>query len=341
MMKNIIQFVTNNAKVRIIIIGDIILDEYIFVQPKGRAVKDPILSVEYQYSEKYAGGVLAVSNHVSDFVNTARLITLIGDKDNEINFVKKALHQKIELSYLKKKDTYTTLKRRYIDFYRNNKLFKIEYINDKPIEKYLTEQYITNLHVNLLKSDLVLVADFGHGFLNQEIMEVIQDKAKFLCLNVQSNSANLGYNYVTQYKRADYICMNEQEIRLPLHMRFEPIEEVILEFHKRFKFDRFLVTLGKQGVKYFSNGKIYSSPAIITKSVDTVGAGDAVFAITSLFVYAEAPDEMIPFIANCAGAIKSQIMGNKEYITKEKLLKFIEENQDAMAKVQVTDHPAS
>ena len=55
-----------------------------------------------------------------------------------------------------------------------------------------------------------------------------------------------------------------------------------------------------------------------------MGAGDAVFSITSLFAYRGMPNELIPFMANCIGGIEVNILGNKESVTKEKLFTFIE-----------------
>ena len=69
------------SSLRVLVIGDTIIDHYLFVEPKGRAIKDPILSVEYKSREIYAGGVLAVANHISDYIGEVKLVTLIGDEN--------------------------------------------------------------------------------------------------------------------------------------------------------------------------------------------------------------------------------------------------------------------
>ena len=56
---------------------------------------------------------------------------------------------------------------------------------------------------------------------------------------------------------------------------------------------------------------------------DTIGAGDALFAITSLLAYTKTNNELLPFLGNCAGGIATNTMGNKESVTKEKLLNFV------------------
>ena len=324
-LKEITKYLEKLTKLNVLVIGDAILDHYIFVTPKGRAIKDPILSVEYGEEEIYAGGVFAVANHLSDFVNNIKLITIVGDKEPKLDFINNSLKKNINIKTFTKKKSHTTVKKRYVDIYRNHKLFKIEYMNDKPISEKLTKEIVVYLNKEISKFDIVIVTDFGHGFINNEIRDVLENKSKFLSINVQSNSANMGYNYINHYKKVDFISLSEDEVRLPLMKRFEKIDTVIKEFNKDLGYKRFLVTLGKEGSILFQNKKLYKSPSLIEVVVDTVGAGDAAFSLSSLFVYAKADGKLVPFIANCAGGIKSKYMGNKESVSKEKLLNFINE----------------
>jgi bifunctional ADP-heptose synthase (sugar kinase/adenylyltransferase) len=75
----------------------------------------------------------------------------------------------------------------------------------------------------------------------------------------------------------------------------------------------------------FNKGEISKAPILIDTVKDTVGAGDALFAITSLFVYGKANNDLLPFVANCAGGIAANIIGNKESVTRDKLESFIKE----------------
>lgn len=307
----------------VLVIGDSIIDHYLFVWPKGRAIKDPILSTEFISEEKYVGGVLAAANHLGSYVNKINLVTLLGDQNSQSEFINKSLSENVELKAFVKENSPTTIKKRYIDYHRKNKLFKVEYMNDKPISEILSNEIVNYLSTELPKYDLVITTDFGHGFINNSIRNVLEKESNFLSIDVQSNSANMGYNYINYYKKPDFIVMNEEELRLPLMMRFEGIDEVINKFYEKFKYKKFLVTRSKKGCIFFNQGKKYNAPILTNNVVDTVGAGDAVFAITSLFVYSNSKNELIPFVANSAGGLEVNIMGNKEFITKDKLLNFI------------------
>lgn len=316
--------------IKVLCIGDTVIDRYTFVDPKGRALKDPILSSRFEGEEDYAGGVLAVVNHISSYIDKINLVTLIGDKNSELEFIKGALSKNIESRFFVKENSFTIIKKRYIDNYRKNKLFKVEYMNDAPISENLSEKITNYLSEELPNYDLVMVLDYDHGFINKEIRRIIQEKSKFLSINSQINSANLGYNYVNNYEEADFITLNELEMRLPMRMQFEDTEKLIDKFYETFRYPRFLVTTGKKGCTFFNNGKRYSSPILTDKVVDTVGAGDSIFAITSPLVFLDFNNEQIPFIANCAGGVDANILGNKEYVDKKKLLNFIQRIYDGM-----------
>ena len=242
----------SSKNLKALIIGDSIIDQYVFVLPKARAMKDPILSTHFKKEEDYAGGVLATANHLSSYVNQIKLVTLVGDQNPKLDFIKNSLSKNIELEAFIKKNSPTTTKRRYMNIAKNNKLFKVDFMNDKPISENLSEKIVNYLSNELPKYDLVVVSDFGHGFINNPIRDTLEKKSSVLSANVQSNSSNLGYNYINHYKNLDFIVINEDELRLPLMMRFEDIEETIFKFHERFKFEKFLVTMGKEGCLFFN-----------------------------------------------------------------------------------------
>lgn len=323
-MQKVVSATEHLQNLKVLVIGDVILDKYVFVQPKGRAVKDPILSVGYERHETYAGGVLAVANHISSFVKRLHVVTVLGDTERQEGFVRKSQQENATMKIFTKEQAHTTMKKRFLDSYRNTKLFKIEYMEDRPLNEDLTKEVLEYLEAVLPEYDMVIVSDFGHGFINGPIRRLLEDQAKFLAVNAQSNSANMGYNYANHYKRADFLALDEQEVRLPCMMRFEPLEEVVHEFSKRFTFPKFLITRGKSGALYYEEGEIFNADARTTSVTDTVGAGDAAFAIASLYVAAGLTGELVPLVANCAGGLKVKYMGNKDFIHKQDFVTMLE-----------------
>ena len=291
--------------------------------PKGRAIKDPILSLDFVKSEKYSGGSLAIANHVSEFVDELNLITVLGDQNREEQFVTDSLNKNIKTKFFTKKGSPTTNKKRFIDHIRNGKLFKVEYINDKPIDRKTEDEIINHLKEELPKYDLVVLADFGHGFISENIIKTLEEYSKFLAANVQTNSANLGFNYITKYNKLDYLTTNEYEIRLVLSDRFGDVADITKQLVEKTKFNNVLLTRGKIGCLYVKDGNQFPGPSLTKDIKDVVGAGDAVFAVTSLLSHSGVDGELLTFIANCIGAVAVNVMGNKKSIVKEDLIKFI------------------
>ena len=317
--------------IKTLVIGDTIIDEYHFIVPKGRAIKDPIMSVDYVSHDIYPGGILAIANNVSNYVDNVDLITLLGDHDSREDYIGKALNKNVATKFFFKQNSPTTVKRRYVDNIRRHKLFKVEYINDLPISKELELQLIAHLKMHLPKYDLVIVGDFGHGFINKNIIKFLEENSKHLSVNVQTNSTNYGFNFITKYSRVNFTSMDELELKLALTSPFEEIDKLIFELAELKVVDKILITLGSNGCIYTDNSMtLLKCPILTRKVVDTVGAGDAVFSIISLLSYIDAPDEVIPFIANCVGGIAVNILCNKESVTKEKLLAFIGKVYDGM-----------
>jgi len=321
----------NNLKnLKVMVIGEAIIDEYVFTIPKGRATKDPILSLDFVKKECYPGGILATSNHISDFVDKVSVVTLLGDRQRKEEFVRTSLSKNISPIFFTKKESPTIHKRRYIDFIRSGKLFKVEYINDAPIDKETEAKIIDYLKEKLPKFDITVVGDFGHGFITDKIVKTIQKYSKFLAANVQTNSSNMGFNYMTKFDELDYLASNEPEIRFALADKHNRLHNLIRKLKEIRDFKKILLTTGVKGCLYIKNNEIHSGPVLTTTTKDVVGAGDAVFAVTSLLSYKDVNEELLVFIANCVGAIAVNIMGNKEKIKKGKLLSFIEDTYDAL-----------
>ncbi len=311
---------------KVLIIGDTIIDEYCFVEPRGGSAKDPMLTVDYLSEEAYAGGILAIANHISNFAGQVTLVTLLGDKNTYKEFILQRLNKKVVPHFFVKENSPTVLKRRYINNTRNEneKIFMIENINFSPISQNLEAEVITLLEREIPNYDLVLVGDFGHGFINQKIVEILEKKSRFLAVNVQTNSANLGFNFVTRYNHPSFISMDGMELRFAVGEKSPDYDALIMKLHCLKGYNNFIVTLGKQGAAYFIDGKILYCPAFVSNIIDVVGAGDAILSVASLMSCKNIDPELIPFIANCVGGVAVGIMGNEKSVSKKDILNFAE-----------------
>ena len=203
------------------------------------------------------------------------------------------------------------------------KMFEVYDMDDSPIKKE-ENKIILEIKKNLPNIDLIIVTDFGHGLLSNEIINEISKSKKFLAINAQTNSANRGYNLITKYKNADYICIDEPEFRLAMHDKNTSLKKLLLNSKNLPNSKVFIVTTGKDGCLIKTKKEIIEIPAFTNTVVDTIGAGDAFFVISSLFAYLNSSLVDIGFVGNVSGALKVNILGHSSNIKKSQLLKFIE-----------------
>ena len=308
---------------KVLVIGDTIIDEYHYCRPLGKSSKSPTISTIFLNSEAYAGGVLAIANHLEQYAGKVELVTVLGSQQTQGEIIEKNLSPGVERKFFYRYDSPTNTKRRYIDTYLNIKLFEVTFLNDKFLDPSLETEIITYLKTRIPDYDFILISDFGHGFITPGLQKFLQDSGKFIAVNAQTNSNNYGFNYITKYRNAGYISIDEKELRLPFGDNYGKIEDLIEKLSKITGCNDIMITLGQAGSLFYSGGNYYTSPAFAGAVKDSVGAGDALLSITSLLKYKEVPAELLPFIGNCMGNLAVEIIGNEHPVYKKDLTRFI------------------
>lgn len=320
----IFNFIEAAKNLNVLIVGETIIDIYHFSDVIGKAGKEPTLVAKHQSVETYLGGALALANHLSDFCNNVTCLTYLGEKGEYEDFIRQQLKPNVQLDILYKKNSPTIVKRRYVETYLRQKLFEVYEINDDFLERDQQKTFQEKLNPLLAENDLVISADFGHGLLEEEIINTLIKKSKFLAVNTQSNAGNHGFNCISKYPKANYISIASRELQLNYRQRHLSTIEQLQRLMRDGAYQTVMITNGRNGALACKNNEAHCEvPAFTTNIVDRVGAGDAVLAITSLLAYQNAPAELIAFVGNVVGAEAVNIMGNKKFIEKVPLLKHI------------------
>ena len=321
---DIVRSLDSLSGLKVLIIGDSIIDEYHFCSPMGKSAKAQLVVNKYLSHEVYPGGVLAVANHVAAVCQEVTLITMLGQENSREDFIRANLNPIIKGTYFYRDDGPTVVKKRYVDRYNSQKLFEINYIQDEYINGKTETAIIDRLKEEIPRHDLVIVTDFGHGLITQRMVRAMGACAHMLAVNTQTNAANVGFNMITKYRKPAFVCLGETEARLAMQNRIDDISVVAKELFRTLETDRLIVTLGKKGsVGVDRQNTPYFTPVFSPKVVDTVGAGDAVFSYTALCSAKGLPLDLTTFVGNVVGAIAVQIMGNKEAVKKYAVLEFI------------------
>ena len=222
------------------------------------------------------------------------------------------------------KNTTTVTKRRFVDIGYNRKMHEVYYMKNEFLDEKTEKKIVNFLNKKCSTFDSVILLDYGHGLVTNKIGKIVQKKSKFLSVNCQTNSANLGYNYITKYKKANYVCIDEPEIRLAISDNISSIEKLIKKLSKKIKSGIITITLGKRGSISYINGRSVKVPALITeKVIDTIGAGDVFLVITSMLNSINTNSIVTNLVGNACGAQKVDIIGHKTNIDVSQVISSI------------------
>jgi rfaE bifunctional protein kinase chain/domain/rfaE bifunctional protein nucleotidyltransferase chain/domain len=300
------------SKLRVLILGETIIDRYTYCEPLAKSSKDPILAFHKLESHSYMGGVVAIANNCSGWAEKVALLSAIGLSDPETNELVKTISSNIELDFIELTDRPTILKHRFVDKTSSGRVFEYYDFENSSLRSDDSSRILDQLKTRLTAADIVIAADYGHSFFSKDLINHLDRSTKFFAVNTQANAGNRGYNTISKYKRADFLSLNGGELQLELRDRSPDYNKIVPEIMKQMNSKVAVLTLGAEGLLVF--GKQSESahiPAFASKVVDKVGAGDAVLSISSLLAKVGAPLEVIGFFANLVAAHEVSQLGHQ------------------------------
>lgn len=310
---------------RVLVIGEAIIDEYTYCEAIGKSGKEPVLASRFLGTDRFPGGVLACANHVAGFVKNVDVFTLLGANGDEEEFVRGVLKPNVTPLLREKPGSPTIVKQRFVEKYLSQKMFEVYRINDTPLDADTDAALCHQLCEILPQYDLVVVADYGHGMLSPDAIDLLCRGARFLAVNTQSNAGNHGFNMISKYPRADYVCLAQREVALETRNQQLTGEEMAEHLAAKLDCPRVMITRGSAGTLYHTAPDRFDRvPALATKVVDRVGAGDAVLCVTALCAAMDTPPEVTAFLGNVIGAEAVAILGNQRSIERIPTFRHVE-----------------
>lgn len=283
MLSDINEFFNRVSGFRVLVVGETIQDEFVPVSYEGNSMKSncPVISLEGERNIQ-EGGARAIANHLRDFVKT---VDFISNPDGSI------------------------VKTRYVDI--DDKRKHIE------INKF-SHQEFGPIHFSARDYDLVIIADFGHGYCDQ-----LKENGEF-CFMAQTNSNNFGFNRISKWKQyhKKMTCMDLREASLQMNARLESMDDHLLLqlFQYELNTQLLFVTLGGKGSVLTDGKQIWRQPVYKTQIIDTIGAGDTFYAFACLIsTFNDA--YKYQFIPGLAASLSTTWLCNEKSVTKDNLIK--------------------
>src|SRR5579872_6846590 len=94
--RDVVDAIKSFVDLKVLVVGEAIIDEYVYCDQMGKAAKEPVLAMRYNSGEKFAGGALAVANHLAGFCEHVELVSALGDRNRQEEFIRERLAPNVE-----------------------------------------------------------------------------------------------------------------------------------------------------------------------------------------------------------------------------------------------------
>jgi len=294
---------------RVLILGETIIDEYIYCEALGKVTKDPLIAFEKRTTQVQLGGVLAVARHFSGLGINSTVITKWATTDHE--FISNELNLNKEITLVNLESNQSIKKSRYVDRSSNSRVFETYELPNESEHITSPQQIKNSISERKIAFNHLVIMDYGHNFFNHELTHEYYNFGVPVSVNTQSNAGNRGFNPISNYINADIVFLNGSEVQVEMRNKVSKLDKIISDLGNKLKCRELYVTNGSAGITSWSKEKgIVVSPTFAPTILDRTGAGDAVLAAISSLRMNNVPIEIALFFGNIAGAIMVGVMGN-------------------------------
>ena len=231
----------------------------------------------------------------------------------------------VRLVTIDESDLSLPTKERYLSSFMKEKLFECSSIKSSELQKADLSAFSSKIQRLAKDKDIVFNMNFGHGLWDNPTFKPVKCDALNIG-NVQTNSENFGFNRFDRYLGFfDSVVIDQREARLAVGNRFLSNYELYFQALKMLKGRRLVLTLGNAGsLASNEKGELIHCPTYANEVVDTVGSGDAYFAVMGLCNLLSVPMAPSLLTATVFAGIHAGGLGNSLKITKGTLLKNVE-----------------
>jgi D-glycero-beta-D-manno-heptose-7-phosphate kinase len=301
----------------ILVIGDCILDEYIWGDVERISPEAPVPVVWAKRREFIPGGAANVASNLRSLGARVTLAGVVGRDENRSKLLRKLSERGIDHTpVITEKGRMTTVKSRL--FARNQQLVRIDWEHSDPINRTTQAHLLAYVSRNLRKFDAVIIEDYGKGVFNQQLLTAViglaRQKNKIITVDPKEDNFE-SYHGVTcitpNRKEAQnavrYLKMKDDSNSFRIYhdklLSRADIQKAGYAILKHLALESVLVTLGEEGMWLFEQGRDEHIPTVAQEVFDVSGAGDTTIAAFTLALAAGASKSDAAKIANFAAGI--------------------------------------
>ena len=309
-------------KLNVLIVGDVMLDNYLWGKVDRISPEAPVPIVSIQKKESRLGGAANVAINVKAMGANPILCSVIGNDLNGRLFIE--LLKNIDLSsdgIFQSSERATTVKTRVIG--NNHQMLRVDEEQDEEINVTDRKQLLNRLTniISKKKIDVIIFEDYDKGVLGKSLIESVVKLARQKGIPTAVDPKKKNFNH---YKNVTLFKPNLKELREGMKIdldkdHLDSISKAANKLNKDHKIEISLITLSEKGVYILDQKDEKIIPAHVRTIADVSGAGDTVISVAALCLALETSSTLLASLSNLAGGLVCEKIGVAP-IEKQQLL---------------------
>ncbi|MCA9718738.1 MAG: adenylyltransferase/cytidyltransferase family protein, partial [Myxococcales bacterium] len=303
------------AGLRVLVLGDPVLDHYIHCDAQGIAAESPILTVSPLREDWFLGAGALIARQLLAFGAEASFVTPLNQSDASRQFRTQLADAGVEVIAIEDDARPTYVKTRYLVEAR--KILKVNVGRYAPLSTIATEHVIKTLRARLPEFDAMVVLDFGYGMFGRTLTDAVSALSRELGKPYFIDVSGATRANIRKFKGPRLATPTEEELRVAFSDSESGISNLALRYFRETGAGDLVTTMGKRGAVLFAP-PIQGAHRLVTDylpslahiPLDTVGAGDVFLTTTCLTALSGRPLAMGVYLASAVAAVHMQHLGN-------------------------------
>ncbi len=326
MTTELIDLVQRLGQPRVLVIGDLMLDRYVWGDAERISQEAPVILLRADKREERLGGASSVATMLHALGAKVALAGVVGN-DHDAGRIRQILtdqgidHEAV-LTDLRRP---TTVKERYIGRAQHRhpqQMIRVDFEDRAALQEPLQSQLIAAIALQIRKADIVLVSDYDKGVCTPRLMATTISAAS--ARGIRTVADPIRGNDYRKYHGCSAITPNRLEAGLAtgriLNTQAE-IVEAATQLRENLDLEAALITLDKDGIALkHRDGRLRFFPTRPRQVYDITGAGDMVMSVLGMALAAGADYELAIPLANIAGGLEVEKIGVAT-VTREEILR--------------------
>lgn len=270
---------------RALVLGDQMLDEYIFGKATRISQEAPVMVVRQSSTRSVPGGAANVAANIVALGGRASLVGVVGE-DAAGTTLEQSLRDLGDCILIRDASRPTTRKLRVLANH-SHQVLRIDHEDDASVSEAIEGQILAGLGRLLTEAEVVLISDYQKGAVTERLVREIIDLAKEAGVPVVANAKPRSAHW---YKGAALLSLNRFEagaaLGVPEGLTDAEAESMVGNLRETLEVDRVLITLGSSGM-VAAGESVHRVDAIKVAVYDEAGAGDTVIATLALSIAAD------------------------------------------------------